>query len=48
VTEVAATQPTATDARITLTFARPVGQNWAVKQTASTMVLIFDRRPVSE
>jgi hypothetical protein len=48
ITEVAATQPSPTDARITLTFARPVGQNWAVKQTATTMVFIFDRRPVTE
>lgn len=48
VTEVAATQASPSDARITLTFARPVGQNWAVKQTASTMVFIFDRRPVTE
>jgi hypothetical protein len=34
--------------RVTLNFARRVGQNWAMKQTANSLVLIFDRRPVTE
>lgn len=48
VTEVAAVQADPTTTRVTLTLARPVGQNWAQRQTPNSLILIFDRLPVQE
>ncbi|MOA52129.1 hypothetical protein D3C78_1753690 [compost metagenome] len=48
VTAVSAEQANATTTRVTLTLARPVGQNWAQRVTANSLVLIFDRNPVQE
>jgi hypothetical protein len=48
VTDVTATQLSPNGVRLQLTFARPVGQNWVVRQTGSAIILVFDRNPVKE
>ncbi|MNS89355.1 hypothetical protein D3C72_1233650 [compost metagenome] len=48
VTDVTATQLSPSGVRLQLTFARPVGQNWVVRQTGSAIILVFDRNPVKE
>jgi hypothetical protein len=46
VREAVAYQHAPTSARVVLTFARPIGKNWGLKQSGGNIVLVFDHKPV--